>query len=294
MRKLMILILVMGLVGTASAADVTYHFTAQIKGYSDGTGIFGQLGYNENMTIEGTITIDPEATALYVYQPDDVGGFGWYGDGRVAFANQGYEWEEDCKENLLITNFAAVDSAGMPYHRTELLVTQARLNQVEGIQLVSQKVILENDGLDVSIPADLNLGSYAEYVATILTDQGESSLTATITSIMDGDEYAASQVQPDITVEPGVVAARVQQKPQFRTRKNETLYKRIRNANDKLHDDNPNNDKAAMSELRAFYSQVEKRKAQGGIDPKESEAFDQLLAPVKEDEHLSGQGKKKK
>ena len=37
MRKLIILLFVIGFVGSASAAEVTYHFTAQIYIYSDGS-----------------------------------------------------------------------------------------------------------------------------------------------------------------------------------------------------------------------------------------------------------------
>lgn len=299
MRKFIILIMVIGLVGSASAAEVTYHFAAQITGYDDATGIFGQLGYTDSMPLEGTITYDPEAVVTNSYPLATMTMSLYYDQGLLAFSNQAYEWEGGGSRLWVIKSYVQ-GADGVPFHTMEIQTTQAGLvnssgETVEGIAEVAQKVTLENEGWNVTLPEELVLGNSGHYNMSILKADGSgSTLSATITAIMSEDEYNASQLPPDIEDDAGAGAVRAQLKPQFRTRKNETLYKRIKSANDKLKDGNPSNDKAAMKELQAFNRQVEKRMARNEIKAEEYQAFQEQLAPVKGDGDVSDRGKKKK
>jgi hypothetical protein len=163
MRKLIILLFIIGFVGSASAAEVTYHFTAQIYIYSDGSEIFSKLKYSAGMPLKGTITIDPEAEPILnnLNDPYVSGAYGKWSTGVIMFENQGYPWLDASTRNLLILNLPT----GL--HMTQMWTKQFSMDANPDISEVMQMITLTNDGLDAGMPNDLNLGDSPEYTVQI-------------------------------------------------------------------------------------------------------------------------------
>lgn len=192
------MVFIIGFVGSASAAEVTYQFTAQIYAYSDGSEIFSKLKYSAYMPLKGTIKIDPESIPIRdnLDDPYISGAYGWWDTGVTMFENQGYPWLDACKRNLLIMNLPS------GHHKIQIWTKQFSLDAnpdisevLQEVSEVMQMITLTNDGLDASMPNDLNLGDSPEYIVQIKRNvppaEGQtagSSLTslfkAKITSIM--------------------------------------------------------------------------------------------------------------
>ena len=190
MRKFIILVFIISFVGSASAAEVTYHFTAEIYSYSDKLGIFSEMGYSADMPLKGTITIDPETGPLRTYlDPYVYGAFGWWDTGVILFENQGYSWLDTCNRSLLIVNYSS-------YRRTEITTQQRSLNDNPDVSLVLHKITLKNDELDASMPNDLNVGNFSEYFVRFDKDGISSAFfKANITSIVKAEGYTNSAEQ---------------------------------------------------------------------------------------------------
>jgi hypothetical protein len=207
MRKLIILLFIIGFVGSASAAEVTYHFTAQIYAYSDGSEIFSKLKYSADMPLKGTITIDPEAEPILdnLDDPYASGAYGQWGTGVIIFENQGYPWLDASTRNLLTFNLPS------GHHRIQMWTKQFKLDANPDISEVFQEVFevmqmitLTNDGLDASMPNDLNLGDSPTYTVQIKRRvppaegqttgiQLTSLFKAKITSIMKVEAAASAE-----------------------------------------------------------------------------------------------------
>ena len=197
MRKLIILLFIIGFVGSASAAEVTYKFTAKIYAYSDGSEIFSKLKYSADMPLKGTITIDPEIDPILdnLSDPYVSGAYGQWGTGVIVFENQGYPWLAASTRNLLIFNLPS----GL--HRTKMWTKQFSLDAnpeisevLQEVSEVMQMITLTNDGLDASMPNDLNLGDSPAYTVQIKRRGGSiSQFKANITSIM--------KVETDVSIE---------------------------------------------------------------------------------------------
>ncbi|MCG6910648.1 MAG: hypothetical protein LJE94_11060 [Deltaproteobacteria bacterium] len=287
MRKFVIFMLIMGLVGSAGAAEVTYHFTANIDKYTDSTGLFEELGYSGDMIIEGTISYDPEAVATYSYvsQAGDKGMALYYDQGYVTFSHQVYEWLGDSEKLWYIETYASGNPDespppySYPYHTIKIKTSQASLNEIVGVSEVAQVVYLVYNGWNMTMPAELTLGIDGKYFLSIkrqimsesgVIDEISSDLTATITSIMDAEEYAASKeevVNSDETDNPAQKALENQE----RCHKYTVLKKRIEKAIEKLDDGNISNYKAARRELEVYRRQAEKWESQDKISAEECE-----------------------
>ena len=207
MRKLFILLFIIGFVGSASAAEVTYKFTAKIYAYSDGSEIFSKLKYSADMPLKGTITIDPEIEPILdnLDDPYVSGAYGQWGTGVIVFENQGYPWLDASTRNLLIFNLPS----GL--HRTQMWTKQFSLDAnpdisevLQEVSEVMQMITLTNDGLDASMPNDLNLGDSPEYTVKIKRRvppadgqttgiQLTSLFKAKITSIMKVEAAASAE-----------------------------------------------------------------------------------------------------
>ena len=170
MRKLIILLFVIGFVGSASAAEVTYQFTAQIYAYSDGSEIFSKLKYSAGMPLKGTITIDPEIEPILdnLNDPYVSGAYAKWGTGVIVFENQGYPWLDASTRNLLTLNLPS------GHHRIQMWTKQFKMDANPDISEVFQEVFevmqmitLTNDGLDASMPNNLNLGDSPTYSVQI-------------------------------------------------------------------------------------------------------------------------------
>lgn len=187
MRKIIILVFIISFVGSASAAEVTYHFTAEIYKYSDKSGIFSKLGYSADMPLKGTITIDPETEPLRTHlDPYVYGAFGWWNTGVILFENQGYSWLDTCNRSLLISNYPS-------YRRTEISTKQHSLNDNPDVSFVMHKITLKNDELDAGMPNDLNVGDFSEYFVRIDKDGIPFTFfKANITSIVKVEGYTNS------------------------------------------------------------------------------------------------------
>ena len=190
MRKFIILVFIISFAGSASAAEVTYNFTAEIYSYSDKSGIFSELGYSADMPLKGTITIDPETVPLVTHlDPSVYGAFGWWNTGVVRFENQGFSWLDTCNRSLMIVNYSS-------YRQTEIKTKQASLNDNPDISLVTHTITLKNDGLDANMPSDLSVGSFSEYFVRIDKNGIPAAFfKANITSIVKAQEYAKSAEQ---------------------------------------------------------------------------------------------------
>ncbi len=191
MRKFILLVFIIGFVGSASAAEVTYNFTAEIYTYSDDSGIFSELGYSANMPLKGTITIDPE-TEPQIYLASDVPtAFRWWRTGVIMFENQGYTWLDTCSRSLLIVN-------DLSNHQIDISTKQESLDGNSLVTSVLQKITLINDGLDASMPTDLNVGSFSDYFVKIENNGTSSWFKAKIVSIEKAEEIITADSAEDI------------------------------------------------------------------------------------------------
>ena len=184
MRKFILLVFIIGFVGSASAAADTYYFTAEISGFSDGTGIFSDLGYTANMPLKGTIIIDPEIEATKTnLTPSESGAFGWWPTGVIEFENQNYEWSTGFSPSLLIINYVSD-------RQTDISTKQGSLEINPDVTMVVQQITLKHDGLDASIPSDLSLSgnTFAEYFVQIQIGQVSSWFKANITNLAKAEE----------------------------------------------------------------------------------------------------------
>jgi hypothetical protein len=188
MRKLIILVFIIGFVGSASAAEVTYHFTAQIYAYSDGAEIFSKLKYSDDMPLKGTITIDPETEPILdnLNDPYVSGAYGKWDTGVIMFENQGYSWLGTSTRNLLIMNLQSGHTVIQMWTKQFSLDANPDISEVlQEVSEVMQMITGTNDGLDASMPDSLNLGISPEYIVQIKKRDGSiSQFKAKIRSIM--------------------------------------------------------------------------------------------------------------
>jgi hypothetical protein len=186
MRKFILLVFIISFIGSASAAAETYHFTAEISGFSDGTGIFSDLGYTANMPLKGTIIIDPEIEATKTnLTPSESGAFGWWPTGVIKFENQNYEWSTGFSPSLLIINYVSD-------RQTDISTKQGSLDINPDVTMVVQQITLKHDGLDASMPSDLSLSgnTFVEYFVQIQIGQVSSWFKANITNLAKAEEAA--------------------------------------------------------------------------------------------------------
>lgn len=195
MRKLIILLFVIGFVGSASAAEVTYNFTAEIpeNSYFDDSGIFSELGYSKDMPLKGTITIDPEIIPGAI-SPDtsEAGAFGYWETGVIMFENQGYPWLDTFSPSLVIVNASS-------YHKIDITTMQdISLDGNSSVSSVLQNITLINDWLDASMPSDLNVGSSSDYFVKIMNNGTSSWFKAQITSIEKAEQIETAASAEDV------------------------------------------------------------------------------------------------
>ncbi|MBW2614000.1 MAG: hypothetical protein JRE12_16810, partial [Deltaproteobacteria bacterium] len=196
MRKFIISVFIAGFIaGSANAEMLEFHFTANINSYVDGSGIFSELGYSDSMAVEGTFTIETETESdINFLEPDEFSAIRLWRTGTVMFNNQGYAWVEAPSSTLAVFN----DPSTL-FHQTDIRTGQDNLTDFPGVKMVAQKITLNNDGLDASMPTDFNLGISSEFIVEIeKTGEPVSIFWASITSIMNAEEYAASQAEPTI------------------------------------------------------------------------------------------------
>lgn len=189
MRKLIVLIFIIGFVGSAGAAEVTYHFTAEIYAHSDEqTGIFSELGYSYDLPLKGKITIDTETEPMLgdLTYPHLPGAYGLWETGAIMFQNQGYTWLDTCTRKLMIMNL----SSG--HRMMQMWTKQFRLDANPEVTEVLQTITLTNDGLDASMPENLNLGINPEYTVQIKKGGLFSVFKARITSIKKAEADSKS------------------------------------------------------------------------------------------------------
>lgn len=190
MKKFIMLVFIICFVGSASAAEVTYHFTAEIYDYRDDAEIFSEMGYSADMPLKGTITIDPELEPLRFYlEPHLAGAFNWWNTGVITFEDQGYFWLDSCNRYFFIQNYSTD-------HEIKIMTKQGNPivnpDDPEMIQMITLRI----DGLDASMPSDFDLGNSPQYVFQITTASGLISIfNANIIEIMNEEEYANSTAQ---------------------------------------------------------------------------------------------------
>ncbi len=279
MRKFIILVFIAGFIaGSANAEMIDFHFTANINSYSDDSGVFSELGYSDSMAIEGTVSIDTATEESFI-SPDPlaVGSFGWWKTGLVVFEKQGFTWIDVSTQTLLVVNNPATVDPPIPlHHETNIGTSQASLNGLADIQSVNQKVILKNGEWDVNMPMDLNLDLFSEFLVEIINTNGHGSIfRAAITSIMNAEEYAASQAEPTIEEELDELKRKIKKLNLQKEEKN-ALQKRIKKASAK-YEGNTRNIKGAVSELQAFIRQLEKKISKGKLTEGEYNACKDLL-----------------
>ncbi|RLC00488.1 MAG: hypothetical protein DRH90_18335, partial [Deltaproteobacteria bacterium] len=164
----------------------------EIYTYPDESGIFSELGYSANMPLKGTIMIDPETEPLKILSDPYVSGaFGWWGTGVIMFENQGYSWLDTCSPYLLIVNYS-LD------HQIDITTKQGSLEDNSLVSSVLQKITLRNDGLDASMPSDLNVGSFSDYFVKIENNGTSSWFKAKIVSIEKAEEIITADSAEDI------------------------------------------------------------------------------------------------
>jgi len=190
MRKFIMLVFIIGFIGSASAAEVTYHFTAEIYDYSDDAEILKEMGYSADMPLKGTIAIDPELEPLKEYLDTNlVFAFRWWDTGVITFEDQGYFWLDDISRYLFIQNYSTD-------HEIKIMTKQGDLTVNPDDSEIIQMVILTIDGLDASMPSDLDLGDSPQYIVEVTKAGGlVSSFKANIIDIMNAEEYANSTTQ---------------------------------------------------------------------------------------------------
>jgi len=279
MRKFIISVFIAGFIaGSANAEMLEFHFTANINSYSDDSGVFSELGYSDSMAIEGTVSIDTATEESFI-SPDPlaVGAFGWWKTGLVVFEKQGFTWIDVSTQTLLVVNNPATVDPPIPlHHETNIGTSQASLNGADIIQSVNQKVILKNGEWDVNMPMDLNLDLFSEFLVEIINTNGHRSIfRAAITSIMNAEEYAASQVEPTIEEDLGELKRKIK-KLNLKKKEKNVLQKRIKKASAK-YEGNTRNIKGAVSELHAFNRQLEKKISKGKLTEGEYNACKDLL-----------------
>ena len=189
MKKFIMLVFIICFVGSASAAEVKYHFTADIYDFRDDAEILVGMGYSDDMPLIGTISIDPEIEGRINGDPFEPDGWGFWTTGVIRFENQGYDWLDSCGRYVYIQN-ASTD------HEIKILTKQGDPNVNPDDPEMMQVITLTIDGLDASMPTDLDLGNSPQYVFQVTKAGGLiSSFTANITTIMNAEEYANSTEQ---------------------------------------------------------------------------------------------------
>lgn len=205
MRKFILLVFIIGFIGSAGAAAAdTYNFTAEISDYTDGAGIFSELGYTANMPLKGTITIDPEIEALQTnLTPSQSGAFGWWPTGVIEFENQKYEWITGFSPSLLIINYVSD-------RQTDISTKQGSLDTNPNVTMVVQQITLKHDGLDASMPSDLSIigSTFAEYFVQIYIGQTSSWFKANITNLAKAegatDTVKTETVEDKLSIEQSI------------------------------------------------------------------------------------------
>ena len=201
MRKFVILIFIIGFIGSASAAEVTYNFTAGIQTYVDDSGIFSELGYSNGMPLNGTITINTETAPLITPYGGqyDIGAVRYYDTGIIQFENQNYDWLPSSSPTLLVVNKSET-------YRETTITTIHNISStpeiIPGVTYVEQKITLRNLGLDASMPENLEVGFAAEYFVKITRGGISSWFLATVDDITNADAAAVSTTNQ--TEEPAV------------------------------------------------------------------------------------------
>ena len=276
MRKIILLILMVGFVaGTAGAEQLTFNFRAEIDSYSDYTGMFEALGYDSIGEFTGTFTIDTDANArVEPLDPFACYAYSWWDTGDVKLTNQGFGWTEAPNQTLVVYNMPVTSSTDpSAYRRTDVKQEQGGLADFPDVNYVSILISLKNEGWDASMPTDFNVGASGQLIFNIETKENSSLIEATITEIVSAEEEEEAGTGGVMTRD----LEQTQEEIQFSSRKNETLYKRIKQALGKLdvNDGNPNNDHAACRELEVFERQYRKRA--DGFTESENEFFGSLF-----------------
>ena len=194
MRKFIILVFILGFIGSAGAAEKTYVFTANMSNvYVDGAEIFSELGYYQGMPLKGTITIDTEAEPI---NTDPNAGF--WDTGFVKFEKQGYTWLDACTRNLYISSFSGQKIIQIWTKQFSLVVDPEV--PVPGELEVQQMVILTSDGQDANMPDDLSMGVSSEYIVQIKKNGKVSVFLANIEKLekVDLSANTADSVEDDL------------------------------------------------------------------------------------------------
>lgn len=201
MRKLIVLIFIIGFVGSAGAAEVTYHFTAEFqldlngeKIFSDGAEIFSEMGYSKDMELKGTITYDPEIQGVtYSPVPDAPdaaalpNAWGFWTTGVIVFENQRYSWLDNCNRYIKIQN-SSTD------HTIKISTKQGNPTNPDDPEMM-QVITATIDGLDASMPSDLDLGDSAQYIVQFTKSPGKFSFFKANITIIPAEEYNNSADQ---------------------------------------------------------------------------------------------------